>query len=241
MGFWTSQRIESNLAQLIERPGGPAVSADEVDCNAFTLTVGDEVYISPSEGEEDAPTRSIQQLKGREGFTIPPGQFAFIMSQEVVHVPTDAMAFISMKAGLKFQGLVNVSGFHVDPGYKGKLVFAVFNAGPRPVILRQAEPAFLIWYADLSNEPSAGNASTKHKNGSPNQRHLDGKTVGAIAGEMHSFQGLLSRMKESEKKLSERLHSIERDHTVLKWAVTVMAGMLVSVITRVIFYGANGG
>jgi hypothetical protein len=40
------------------------------------------------------------------------------------------MAFISMRTAFKFKGLVNISGFHVDPGYKGKLIFAVFNASP---------------------------------------------------------------------------------------------------------------
>ena len=51
-------------------------------------------------------------------FTIPPGQFAFLLTEEVVSVPPDALAFISIRAKTKFRGLVNVSGFHVDPGYQ---------------------------------------------------------------------------------------------------------------------------
>ena len=53
------------------------------------------------------------------------------------------MAFISIKAKLKFRGLVNVSGFHIDPGYRGKIIFAVFNAGPQPILLRRGQPATL--------------------------------------------------------------------------------------------------
>ena len=50
---------------------------------------------------------------------IPPGQFAFLLTAETVTMPDNAIAFISIKARLKFNGLINISGFHVDPGYRG--------------------------------------------------------------------------------------------------------------------------
>ena len=87
-----------------------------------------------------------------EAFTIPPGQFAFLLTEEVVSVPADALAFISIRAKTKFRGLVDVSGFHVDPGYCGQLTFAVFNAGPVPIHLKRGQPIFLIWYASLDCE-----------------------------------------------------------------------------------------
>jgi dCTP deaminase len=66
-----------------------------------------------------------------------------------VTVPAAAIALISIRARTKFKGLVNVSGFHVDPGYRGQLTFAVFNAGPVPIHIRRGQPIFLIWYARL--------------------------------------------------------------------------------------------
>ena len=42
--------------------------------------------------------------------------------------------------------LINVSGFHVDPNYKGKLIFSAFNAGPRDIILRKLDPVFMIFF-----------------------------------------------------------------------------------------------
>jgi dCTP deaminase len=70
------------------------------------------------------------------------------------------MGFISIKATYKLKGLVNVSGFHVDPGWSGPLIFAVFNAGPAPVHLQRGLPLFLLWIADL-DEPSE-KRKTKH-------------------------------------------------------------------------------
>jgi dCTP deaminase len=88
-------------------------------------------------------------LSPGEPFTIAPGQFGFLLSMEAVNVPADAMAFISIRAKTKFRGLINVSGFHVDPGYKGKLVFSVFNAGSSNIHLGEGDEVFLIWFADL--------------------------------------------------------------------------------------------
>ncbi|WEV50113.1 hypothetical protein OZX61_12000 (plasmid) [Acinetobacter sp. ESL0695] len=67
-------------------------------------------------------------------------------------VPNNALAFISFKAKYKYKGLINVSGFHVDPGWYGKLTFSIYNAGPSDIALEKGDPFALIWYADLDNE-----------------------------------------------------------------------------------------
>jgi hypothetical protein len=51
---------------------------------------------------------------------------------------------------LKLQGLINISGFHVDPGYRGNLIFAVKNVGPHDIVLKYEEPAFMIMWAVLA-------------------------------------------------------------------------------------------
>jgi hypothetical protein len=45
-----------------------------------------------------------------EPFIIPAGQFAFLLSMEEINVPPDGMAFISMRTGVKFQGLTESNG-----------------------------------------------------------------------------------------------------------------------------------
>jgi dCTP deaminase len=128
MAFWSGETLLSRLPPLI-RPFDPT----KVDCAAYTLRVGSEIYVSPSESEQDPKKITIQKLDPSQCFTIPAGQFAFLLTEEKITVPLGAIAFISMKSGIKLRGLVNVSGFHVDPGYSGHLIFAVFNAGPKDV------------------------------------------------------------------------------------------------------------
>ena len=63
-------------------------------------------------------------------------------TREEVRIPSNVLAFISIKASVKFDGLVNISGFHVDPGFHGRLKFSVYNAGSQPIFLQIGQPAF---------------------------------------------------------------------------------------------------
>jgi dCTP deaminase len=113
----------------------------------YELSIGDEVYVSAKDG-------LIKRLSVMEGFAIDPGQFAFLLTAETLNIPLNCIGFISIRARTKFMGLVNISGFHVDPGYNGKLIFAVFNAGPTRIHLRQGEKIFSLWMANVDKSES---------------------------------------------------------------------------------------
>jgi len=103
-----------------------------------------------------------------------------------VTVPNTALAFISVRATRKFRGLANVSGFHVDPGYSGRLVFSVFNAGPGSVHLARGDDCFLIWYADLDRTTVLAKTVGGFED-------IPTKLINPIAGEIQSLAGLLSK------------------------------------------------
>src|ERR1700720_2846564 len=144
MTFWSGEQIRQHLEQLINKP-----NPEHIDCAAYTLCIGREYYVSPTDRTPDPRSQSLRQLQDAEAFAIPPGQFAHLQTEEIVTVPPNVLGFISIRARVKWKGLVNVSGFHVDPGFQGRLTFAVFNVGPSPIHLRQSEPIFLIWFSDL--------------------------------------------------------------------------------------------
>ena len=68
---------------------------------------------------------------------------------EKINMPADHLAFITVRMRYKNQGLVNISGFHVDPTFVGHLKFAVQNVGPTDIYLRYREPTFSIFFATL--------------------------------------------------------------------------------------------
>jgi dCTP deaminase len=142
-GFWSDQDW------LSLKPGKEPIQPfdkSRVEGANYQLSLGDEIYVSEPSGEKAAVTR---RLNDDEDFCIAPGQFAFLLTAETVSLPNTVLGFISIRARKKFLGLVNISGFHVDPGYTGKLIFSVFNAGPAFIHIKRGERLFPIWLADL--------------------------------------------------------------------------------------------
>jgi dCTP deaminase len=84
--------------------------------------------------------------------TLSPGQFAILTSFEDLMMPRDLIAFISVRSKFKLEGLVNISGFHVDPTFRGRLRFAVQDVGPTDMRIKYLEPTFTIFFAQLSSE-----------------------------------------------------------------------------------------
>lgn len=216
--FWSGETLSERLAELIE-PFAP----DRVDCAAYTLSVGPEVYVSPNSQTADPTTVTVRKLAQDEAFAIPPGQFAFLLSEEIVGVPGNALAFISIRAKTKFRGLVNVSGFHVDPGYLGQLTFAVFNAGPVAIHLKRGQPIFLIWYASLDRE-------TTFKKDDHARKGIDTTLIAGIAGELQSFASLSARISEIDKALGKRIHAVEKEQTYARVIGTVVLAVVTALV-----------
>lgn len=166
-----------------------------VDCAAYTMRVGDEAFVSP-EGRGTRRSGLTQRLPKGAPIAVPPGQFAFLPTREFVQLPHNLLGFINMKSGLKNSGLVNVSGFHVDPGYKGRLMFAVFNAGPQTVTVRVDQPAFLIWFARLED------ATEDYARKKPGYREIDTELMALIPTETASLNSLNNRIDQLSRRLS---------------------------------------
>lgn len=225
-GFWSCETIKEKHASkaLFLIDGKPLELEDEdapkrVQGASCRLRVGTEIYVSATvqEGKHQAK----QTFKPGESIPIPSGQFAFLITLETVHIPNDAIAWITLRSkNAKFRGLVNVSGFHVDPGYEGKLVFAVYNAGPAIVHVSQGDEWFEIFFADLDRktdyQPDKG------------YREIPTELISPISGAFYSFEGLNAKMEEVRDDLDDRVQRLERESGIMRWAVTLVLGGLIA-------------
>lgn len=217
--IWSSKTLENRLGsweKLID-PYYPK----NINCAAYQLAIGSEVYISPEEGGKEATKATVRELETGEPFAIPPGQFAFLVTKERVRVPKEALAFISIRAKVKFCGLVNVSGFHVDPGYDGQLTFAVFNAGPVSVHLREGQRIFLIWYASL-DLPGGKARSDVAPDG------IGMEVIAGIAGQVPSIAGVARDI----ARVNERVHDVEKQQRVVQTLLALFAGGVITWLIR---------
>lgn len=111
----------------------------------YDLRLGPEVFIST----EEIP-RKLDDVN--DVVSIKPGEFALLTTYEHIAIPKNMIAFISLRFRYAVRGLINISGFHVDPGWDGRLVFSVYNAGPNDVVLRYKEQVFMIIFEKLPKE-----------------------------------------------------------------------------------------
>ena len=121
---------------------------------------------------------------------------------------------------------MNVSGFHADPGFHGRLVFAVFNAGPGDVHLRRGECLFMLALAYLDEETERPRCDEQP------QMNIPMEIIMPIAGEIQSLAGLKGNIDEVEDELDGRLHALEREVAVLRWAGAVVLGAILTLLIR---------
>jgi len=209
MAFWSSETLKR---RIIDESLVEPLDESQIKNARYQLKVGDEVYVTSNEVK--------QTLGEREQFCILPGQFAIILTEESVTVPSDSIAFISMRYGIKLNGLVNVSGFHVDPGFVGKLKFCVYNAGSKSVVLTRGEPAFLIWYCNLDGVTDIYQGDHK------NQMQISSLDVNQTHGEKLTPVELKEKFDEKTHSIELRLTTVENNLTILRnTAITVFVAL----------------
>ena len=235
MAFWSSETLKDRiLADQLIIP----YHRERVKHCAYEMGVGGEAFVTSK--STDGP-----RLSAGAQIEIPPGQFGLLITAEVVTIPPDAIGFISIRAGIKFRGLVNVSGFHVDPGFKGRLKFAVYNAGSQTIRLDQDQRIFMIWFCDLDdptddvyqNRPSTYNAITADD-------------VSRISGDVASPAELRNRIEElkteTDKKFHElkteiekKIHTVEQSKLFNRGLILVLISLLAGIFLRPYFEASS--
>jgi dCTP deaminase len=216
MAFWSKERLE--LEQQQRTLVSPYDDARIEQC-AYALGVAPEYAITSA---EDGGVKRM--TSAGEHITIPPGQFALLLSEERVSIPSNAIALISMKARFKLRGLINVSGFHVDPGFSGRLKFAVYNAGAMAVDLEPGQRLFLIWYSDLDQSTKAVYSGSHQA-----QDGITADDVMSIRGIVVSPAGVNSRVSALEETVKSELRRLEsKIETHQNWARPILTGVAVA-------------
>ena len=212
MSIWSSETLKIRLpAEELIKP----YRESRVRHAAYELSLGVGAFITSDEKRTDL--RTTPQL------VIPPGQFGLLITEEVVQVPMDAIAFISIKAGIKFRGLVNVSGFHADPGFSGKLKFAVYNAGSQNLVLDRAQKTFLIWFCSL-DKPTAD----RYDGGHSNQEDITSGDVMQIQGEVASPAALKNEIDSLRNKFDKLSQGVRFWQGLM---ISLFSGIAILIVT----------
>jgi dCTP deaminase len=225
MSFWSGEKLAEQL------PNGLIVPYDvkKLDCASYRLCVGGEAFVTSDKFGASAPGDPLITILGdspNHTLRIRPGQFAFLLTDEKVTVPDDAIALISMRAKYKFQGLINVSGFHVDPGWSGKLLFSVYNAGANEVIVSKGEELFLIVYSGLDRK-----SKETYKGSSQDQKAIKPDLIKDMTGQVFSplmLQRKVEDLSDSAKTLKAVTYTVTTGVAILLAAVAILVTVVPS-------------
>jgi dCTP deaminase len=190
----------------------------------YVLAIGGEIYISSS-----AKDNTIRQLKADESFVLAPGQFAYILTDEVIRMPFDKIGFISINAKVKFNGLVNISGFHVDPGYHGRLLFSVFNAGPILIHLNRGKRIFPLWIAALD-------VPTKSKTPKDGYMTIPTELVTAVSGNFTTAFEVSDVVEKMRKEFDESVRKLRTDLDETRLDVSTVKATRIQLLVFVGFF-----
>jgi dCTP deaminase len=201
---------------------------------SYELSLGNEVYVTNS------PTGKKEILTDiNSTVNIDPGQFALLLIEEEVNIPFDKIALITLKFGVKIRGLVNISGFHVDPGFNGKLVYAVYNAGTRTIVMEKGKPYFSIWFSELKGQAPTG--TDKAYNGKyQGQKNIRTEDIEALKGELWNPIELANRIKNVKNELNTEINNLESKKDFNRWVLGIGIGILITILLKIGIFDLTG-
>ena len=192
---------------------------------AYELSLGEQVFIT-----SDNP-KAVKTLNEKQDINIEPGQFALLLTEETVKIPANRIAFISIRAKLKWKGLVNVSGFHVDPSFNGKLLFSVYNAGPYNIVLQRGEKYFPIWFAELVN-----NENQDYSGSHNGQGKIPVEAIEPLSqGDLVSPNILSKKIDDLKTEYERRIGLIEKEQTAKDYLVKTAVGLGIIILVKFLF------
>lgn len=90
----------------------------------------------------------------KEPMELAPGAYGGVISFESLSLPPNICARIGSKRALSYDGVILLTGALVDPGYEGHLLFGLYNASQRRVMIRHGRKICNIVFERLSDAPS---------------------------------------------------------------------------------------
>lgn len=180
----------------------------------YDLRLGEQAFTSTKKLPENVRKKGYIQIE--------PGETALLITYEKVDIPEDYMAFLSLRTAHASKGLINISGFHVDPNWKGKLVFSVYNSAPRPVVLGYKERIYHMFVVQMSGRawPQKKCEPLYHQRRESmsfyNMERLPSEFIESIKGPPISLTALDERLKRTE--------------TLVRVLITIFAGILIALV-----------
>jgi dCTP deaminase len=142
-GVLTDREIESAVSRGMLVTGNTFQQAS-LEASSYDVRVGNKGIVG-GEGVEIDLKKATMELE--------PGAYGGVISLERFQLPSNICARIGSKRALSYDGVILLTGSMVDPGYDGHLLFGLYNASQRRVLVRTGRKICNIVFERLSEAP----------------------------------------------------------------------------------------
>src|SRR5258707_7039585 len=139
----TDKEIEAAVSRRMLITGDTFQLAS-LEASSYDIRVGRKAIIGGQGVEIDLAQGPIE---------LEPGAYGGVVSFERLHLPSNICARIGSKRALSYDGVILLTGSLVDPGYEGHLLFGLYNASQRRVLVRTGRKICNIVFERLSDSP----------------------------------------------------------------------------------------
>jgi len=95
-------------------------------------------------------------LKKDGFFTLTAGDFAFVITDEVIELDDQHTGRIGLRSAFSRKGISATTGPQIDPGYRGRLIVGLMNLTPTPVTLTHKEKLLTVEFHRLEEPVETG-------------------------------------------------------------------------------------
>ena len=114
-----------------------------LETSSYDVRVGNKGILGGGGIERDLSTDILE---------LQPGSYCGVISWEKFTLPNNIFARIGAKRALSYDGVILLTGSLVDPGYTGHLLFGLYNASQKKIVIRRGKKICNIVFERLPME-----------------------------------------------------------------------------------------
>ena len=123
----------------------------------YDFRLSNRILTPETEGAFDVDTSN---LEARKVLFINPGEAVYVMTEEELEMPSNMFCQLSLKRKLSHEGIIVLGGFIIDPSYKGRLIFGLYNISSIRYSLKPGKKLVAGVFSKLDEEISYDDADT---------------------------------------------------------------------------------
>ena len=170
---------------------------------SYDLRVGAQAVTTSSDGVIDLAAKKYVVLK--------PGDFAIVISHEVIRLGPQYVARFGLRSSLARKGLIATTGPQIDPGFHGRLIIGITNLTPQDISITHLDKFLTVEFHRLEQ------AALKPYDGKYQHRmELTAEEISIIAEK----DGIpLVKVMESMDQLKKEVHGLNKTQELLLWLI----------------------